>query len=123
MRPAYQQAASTINGPGEDVGKPLVDSPEIDVLSFTGSSKIGKSVALAAAKNLTKVSLELGGKNPLVICDDANLESAVKWTCLSSFSNAGQRCSSASRVIVFAKIYDEFKKSSHRGNQHDEAWY
>lgn len=98
-----------INGPGEDVGKPLVDSPEIDVLSFTGSSKIGKSVALAAAKNLTKVSLELGGKNPLVICDDANLESAVKWTCLSSFSNAGQRCSSASRVIVFAKIYDEFK--------------
>jgi aldehyde dehydrogenase (NAD+) len=91
------------------VGKPLVDSPEIDVLSFTGSSKIGKSVALAAAKNLTKVSLELGGKNPLVICDDADLESAVKWTCLSSFSNAGQRCSSASRVIVFTKIYDEFK--------------
>ena len=59
---------------------------------------------------MTKVSLELGGKNPLVVCNDANLKKAVKWSCLSAFSNAGQRCSSASRIIVFQGVYDKFKE-------------
>ena len=59
---------------------------------------------------MRKVSLELGGKNPLVICDDADLDAAVKWVCLSAFSNAGQRCASGSRVIAFASIYAAFKE-------------
>jgi aldehyde dehydrogenase (NAD+) len=58
---------------------------------------------------LAKVSLELGGKNPLLVCDDANLDEAVKWTCLSAYSNAGQRCASASRIIVFDAVYDAFR--------------
>ena len=55
------------------------------------------------------MSLELGGKNPLVVCDDADLDEAVKWVCLSAFSNAGQRCAAGSRIIVFESVYDAFR--------------
>ena len=55
------------------------------------------------------MSLELGGKNPLVVCDDADLDEAVKWVCLSAFSNAGQRCAAGSRIIVFDTVYDAFR--------------
>jgi len=99
-----------LHGYGEDVGQPLVESPRVDVISFTGSTKVGRIIAEAAARNLTKVSLELGGKNPLVVCDDADIDLAVQWTCLSAFSNAGQRCSSASRIIIHEKIYNDFVK-------------
>jgi aldehyde dehydrogenase (NAD+) len=58
---------------------------------------------------LAKVSLELGGKNPLVVCDDADLENAANWVLLSAFSNAGQRCASGSRIIIFDSVYDEFR--------------
>ncbi len=60
-------------------------------------------------ERLAKVSLELGGKNPLVVCDDADLDEAVKWRCLSAFSNAGQRCAAGSRIIVFDAVYDAFR--------------
>ena len=55
------------------------------------------------------MSLELGGKNPLIVCDDADLDDAVKWVCLSAFSNAGQRCAAGSRIIVFDTVYDAFR--------------
>jgi aldehyde dehydrogenase (NAD+) len=58
---------------------------------------------------MAKVSLECGGKNPLVVCEDANLENAVKWGLLSAFSNAGQRCASGSRIIVIDRVYDQFR--------------
>jgi acyl-CoA reductase-like NAD-dependent aldehyde dehydrogenase len=61
-----------------------------------------------AGRRLAKVSLELGGKNPLVVCDDADLDNAVRWALLSAFSNAGQRCASGSRLIVFDAVYDEY---------------
>lgn len=99
-----------LQGFGNDVGQPLVESKDIDVISFTGSTKVGRIIAEAAAKNLTKVSLELGGKNPLFVCEDADIELAIHWTCLSAFSNAGQRCSSASRIIIHNDIYDDFVK-------------
>ena len=98
-----------IQGYGEEAGAELVEHPDIDVISFTGSTAVGKYVQRAAAERLAKVSLELGGKNPLVICDDADLNNAIKWTLLSAFSNAGQRCSSGSRIIVFSNIYEQFK--------------
>ena len=79
------------------------------MVSFTGSTAVGRQIASVAGQRLAKVSLELGGKNPLVVCDDADLESAAKWVLLSAFSNAGQRCASGSRIIVFEAIYDQFR--------------
>jgi len=70
---------------------------------------VGRRIAATAGERLAKVSLELGGKNPLVVCDDADLENAAKWVLLSAFSNSGQRCASASRIIVFDAIYNEFR--------------
>ncbi|MCB2226158.1 MAG: aldehyde dehydrogenase family protein [Desulfarculaceae bacterium] len=100
---------NVIQGLGIEAGAPLAEQAEIDVLSFTGSSKVGRQLAEAAGRRLLKVSMELGGKNPLVVCDDADLEHAVKWASLSAFSNAGQRCAAASRFIVFESVYDKFR--------------
>jgi acyl-CoA reductase-like NAD-dependent aldehyde dehydrogenase len=99
-----------IQGYGEEAGAPLVASPEVDVISFTGSTEVGRQIAEVAARRLAKVSLELGGKNPLVVCDDADLGNAAKWVLLSAFSNAGQRCASGSRIIIFDSIYEKFRK-------------
>jgi acyl-CoA reductase-like NAD-dependent aldehyde dehydrogenase len=98
-----------IQGYGQEAGGPLVANPEVDVVSFTGSTAVGRQIASVAGQRLAKVSLELGGKNPLVVCDDADLESAAKWVLLSAFSNAGQRCASGSRIIVFDSVYDRFR--------------
>jgi aldehyde dehydrogenase (NAD+) len=98
-----------IQGYGEEAGLPLVEHQDVGVISFTGSTKVGRYVQQVAAKRLAKVSLELGGKNPLIICDDADLENAAKWVLLSAFSNAGQRCASASRIIIFDAIYEQFR--------------
>ncbi len=98
-----------IQGYGQEAGGPLVADPDVDVVSFTGSTAVGRQIASIAGKRLAKVSLELGGKNPLVVCDDADLEAAAKWALLSAFSNAGQRCAAASRIIIFASVYDQFR--------------
>jgi len=98
-----------IQGYGQEAGGPLVANPYVDVVSFTGSTAVGRQIASVAGQRLAKVSLELGGKNPLVVCDDADLENAAKWVLLSAFSNAGQRCASASRIIIFDSIYDQFR--------------
>jgi aldehyde dehydrogenase (NAD+) len=98
-----------IQGYGEEAGAPLVANPEVDVISFTGSTAVGRQIASVAGERLAKVSLELGGKNPLVVCDDADLDNAAQWVMLSAFNNAGQRCASGSRIIIFDAIYDEFR--------------
>ena len=98
-----------VQGYGIEAGAPLVAHPKVDVISFTGSAAVGRQVASVAGQRLAKVSLELGGKNPLVVCDDADLEAAVKWVLLSAFSNAGQRCASGSRIIIFDGVYDQFR--------------
>ena len=98
-----------IQGYGQEAGGPLVADPDVDVVSFTGSTAVGRQIAAVAGQRLAKVSLELGGKNPLVICDDADLENAARWVLLSAFSNAGQRCAAASRIIIFDSVYDQFR--------------
>ena len=99
-----------VQGLGEDAGAPLVAHPDVAVISFTGSTEVGRLIAETAGRRLAKVSLELGGKNPLVVCDDADLENAVKWVLLSAFSNAGQRCAAGSRIIVFDAVYEKFRE-------------
>lgn len=101
---------NVIHGIGAISGASLVANPKVNVISFTGSTHVGQLIAIEAAKRLARVSLELGGKNPFIVCDDADLERAVHWASLSAFSNAGQRCAAGSRIIVFESIYEEFKK-------------
>jgi alpha-ketoglutaric semialdehyde dehydrogenase len=100
---------NVIHGFGPDAGEPIVEHPDVSVVSFTGSTAVGRRIAEVAGRRLARTSLELGGKNPLVVCDDADLANAVRWTTLSAFSNAGQRCASASRIIVFASVYHRFR--------------
>jgi len=99
-----------VQGYGVEAGAPLVAHQDVAVVSFTGSTAVGKTIQRVAGDRFARVSLELGGKNPLVVCDDADLDNAVKWTILSAFSNAGQRCASASRIIIFDAIYETFRE-------------
>jgi len=101
---------NVVHGFGEEAGQPLVEDPRVAVVSFTGSTSVGRLIARVAGERLAKVCLELGGKNPLVVCDDANLEKAAEAAALSAFSNAGQRCAAGSRLIVFAAVYDRFRE-------------
>lgn len=101
-------ALNVVQGLGEEAGEPLVGDPRVAIVSFTGSTSIGRRIARVAGERLAKVCLELGGKNPLVVCDDADLDRAADAATLSAFSNAGQRCASGSRLIVFDAVYDQF---------------
>jgi len=100
---------ATLHGYGEEAGAPLVEHPDVAVVSFTGSCEVGRWIAETTGRRLAKTCLELGGKNPLIVCDDADLQNALTWTLGSAFSNAGQRCASGSRLIVFDAVYDAFK--------------
>jgi alpha-ketoglutaric semialdehyde dehydrogenase len=100
---------NTVHGLGDEAGAPLVEHPGVAVVSFTGSCEVGRWIAETAGRRLAKVCLELGGKNPLIVCDDADLGNAVTWTLGSAFSNAGQRCAAGSRIIVFDAVYDRFR--------------
>jgi len=100
---------STLHGFGEEAGAPLVEHRDVDVISFTGSCEVGRWIAETTGRRLAKTCLELGGKNPLIVCDDADLKNAVTWTVGSAFSNAGQRCAAGSRIIVFDAVYEQFK--------------
>ena len=100
---------NVVQGRGQPAGATLVTEEAVRVISFTGSTEVGRWVAEAAGRRLARVSLELGGKNAFVVCDDANLDHAVDWATRSAFSNAGQRCASASRILVFSGVYREFR--------------
>lgn len=100
---------NVVQGLGKPAGAALVEHPRVAVISFTGSTPVGRWIAEVAGRRLARVSLELGGKNPLVVCDDADLDQAVHWASLSAFSNAGQRCAAGSRILVFNSIYKTFR--------------
>ncbi len=95
---------------GSSIGKKLVEHPDVDMITFTGSTNTGKAIAQAAAKDLKKVLLELGGKSPLVILSDANLDYAVNTASFGIFNYQGQSCMASSRVIVEENIYDDICK-------------
>ena len=101
---------NVVQGLGPEAGMPLVEDPRVDLVSFTGSAATGRLIAEAAGRRLAKTVMELGGKNALVVCDDADLDRAVEWTLASAFSNAGQRCAAASRIVVFDAVYDDFRE-------------
>jgi acyl-CoA reductase-like NAD-dependent aldehyde dehydrogenase len=101
-------AVNIVHGGGSEVGMAIVDHPDIDLISFTGSSSVGKTIASTAGKTLKRVSLELGGKNAQIVMDDANLELALDGVLWGAFGTTGQRCTATSRLILQEGIYDTF---------------
>jgi aldehyde dehydrogenase (NAD+) len=97
-----------VMGRGSVVGDAIVRSPDVDAISFTGSVPTGKNIAKAAIESLKKLQLEMGGKNPQVILDDADLDAAVNLSLQSAYFSTGQRCTAASRIIVTEGIHDRF---------------
>jgi aldehyde dehydrogenase (NAD+) len=99
---------NVVMGPGSKLGPALASSPDVDAVSFTGSQDVGPSVAAAAVKTGSRVQLEMGGKNPLIVVDDADLKTAVSVAINGAFFQAGQRCTASSRLIVTDAIHDRF---------------
>jgi betaine-aldehyde dehydrogenase len=99
---------NVVTGLGADAGQPLVDHPLVDKLAFTGSGAVGSKLMAAAAKDIKRVSLELGGKSPFIVFEDSDLEKAVEWVMFGIFWNQGQVCSATSRVLVHEQIYPVF---------------
>jgi alpha-ketoglutaric semialdehyde dehydrogenase len=101
---------NVVHGGGGAVGEALVKHPDVPLITLTGSRETGVAVLRSAADNLKHVHLELGGKNPIIVLDDADLELAVDGIVWSAFGTSGQRCTAASRVIVQDGVYDELAR-------------
>ncbi|KAG9774449.1 Aldehyde dehydrogenase [Exophiala dermatitidis] len=120
-----------INGYGREAGSSLVEHPLVDKVAFTGSTITARSIMASAAKSLKNITLETGGKSPLLVFDDADLDQAVKWAHFGIMSNQGQICTATSRILVQRGIYNTFiakykeavEKLSKVGNQWDEATF
>lgn len=99
-----------VNGFGEDVGAPLVNHKDVRLISFTGSTETGRIIAERCANQNKIVSLEMGGKNAIIIMDDADLDNAVEGAVWGAFGTSGQRCTASSRLVVHKKVYKQFVK-------------
>ncbi len=99
---------NVVTGGGGTVGMEIVNNPRVKAISFTGGVPAGRTIYEAAAKHLKSVELELGGKNPQIVMDDANLELALNGLLFGAFGTAGQRCTATSRLILHEDVYDEF---------------
>ena len=99
---------NVVTGTGAEAGAPLSLHPGVDKIVFTGSTATGQAIARAATGNLKHVSLELGGKSPMIICRDADLDRAVPVAAMAAFANSGQICIAGSRLFVAREIHDEF---------------
>ena len=103
-------SCNLVLGSGGTVGEELSESKDVDMLTFTGSTEVGQSIAKASVGNLKKIGLELGGKSPNVIFADADFEGAVEWAMIGIFFNQGEVCSAGSRIIIEESIKDKFVK-------------
>ena len=99
-----------VHGTGAEVGMPLVQHPDVAAVSFTGSNEVGREVNVEAARRLKRVALELGGKNAIIVLDDADLDLALDGIIWSAFGTAGQRCTACSRLIVQRGIRPELER-------------
>src|SRR5271166_4507926 len=99
---------NVVSGFGSEVGTPLTEHADVKAISLTGSSAVGRIVGTTAAKSFKHCSLELGGKNPMIVLDDANLELAIEGGLWGAFGTTGQRCTATSRIIVQKGVYREF---------------
>jgi acyl-CoA reductase-like NAD-dependent aldehyde dehydrogenase len=107
-----------VTGSGGTVGNYLASHPDIDLIDFTGSSETGKSIMAAASQTMKKLIMELGGKNPIVVLEDADVDAAVKHHAHEQYHNSGMHCSNAGRYYVHEKRYDEFVKKFIAASRH-----
>ncbi|RKU43209.1 hypothetical protein DL546_006249 [Coniochaeta pulveracea] len=120
-----------INGYGKEAGSALVSHPLVDKVAFTGSTATASQIMTLAASTLKNITLETGGKSPLIVFDDCDFEQAIKWSHLGIMSNQGQICTATSRILVQSSIFDRFvsefvaevKKTSKVGHQWDPETY
>lgn len=103
-------SVNLVLGPGGTIGNELAENKDVDMVAFTGSTAVGQSIMRAAAGNVKKIGLELGGKSPNVIFADADLDSAVEWAMIGIFLNQGEVCSAGSRILIEESIKDAFVK-------------
>src|SRR5439155_14052954 len=97
-----------VAGPASIVGESLVRDPRVRKIGFTGATATGKHVMEVAAQTIKRVTLELGGSDPMIVCDDADIDEAVSAASVGRFFNCGQACLAIKRVYVFDKVFDEF---------------
>ena len=97
-----------ITGPGATLGAALSSHPGIDLISFTGSSEVGKSIIAASSQTVKTLMMELGGKNPAIVLEDADIEGAAEELCMIAFQNVGQNCAQPSRLYIQEKVHDRF---------------
>jgi alpha-ketoglutaric semialdehyde dehydrogenase len=99
---------NVVMGSGGEVGDPLVQHPDVKVVSFTGSTDVGRRISVACAPTFKRLHLEMGGKNAILIMDDADVDLAVEGSLWGAFGTTGQRCTASSRLLVHRKVYDDF---------------
>ena len=99
---------NVITGPGGSTGNALASHPDVDIVGFTGSSETGKVLMAAGSPTIKRLTMELGGKNPVIVCEDADIDDAVAHHAVRQCDNAGQHCSGAGRIYVHEKVYGEF---------------
>ena len=99
---------NVVTGRGSEIGDALVSHPDVRRVAFTGSTEVGKHVASLAVPDLKRVTLELGGSDPVIVCEDADVEAAVKAVIIGRYWNAGQACLGCKRVYVHESVYDDF---------------
>jgi aldehyde dehydrogenase (NAD+) len=99
---------NVVTGGGREVGEPILKHASVKVVSFTGSTDVGRDINVACAPSFKRVHLEMGGKNVIMVMDDADVDLAVDGALWGAFGTTGQRCTAASRIVVHAKVYDAF---------------
>jgi alpha-ketoglutaric semialdehyde dehydrogenase len=99
---------NVVTGGGREVGEPMLKNPKIRVISFTGSTEVGRDINVACAPQFKHVHLEMGGKNVIMVMEDADVDLAVDGALWGAFGTTGQRCTAASRIVVHDKVYDQF---------------
>jgi len=99
---------NVVNGFGPEAGAPLLEHPDVRAISFTGSSEVGRIIGQESARNFKPCSLEMGGKNAIIVLNDANVDLAIDGALWGGFGTSGQRCTAASRVIVQKGVYNQF---------------
>jgi acyl-CoA reductase-like NAD-dependent aldehyde dehydrogenase len=105
-----QGVLNLVTGSGREVGEALTDHPDVDGITFTGSNEVGRGIGARAAARGAKFQLEMGGKNAVIVAEDADLDQAVELTVSGAMRLAGQKCTATSRAIVVHKVYDEFRE-------------
>jgi alpha-ketoglutaric semialdehyde dehydrogenase len=99
---------NVVTGGGKEVGEPMLKNEKVKVISFTGSTAVGRDISIACAPQFKHLHLEMGGKNIIMVMDDADVDLAVDGALWGAFGTAGQRCTAASRIVVHQKVYDQF---------------